>query len=241
MNKTTSGVLLIAGTVIFGAANNLAAQPSKNIFVDVNLGIQPASRLFSVEALPVVYGEVAIVRANQGVDGGGLMDVVAGYRVWRDFSVALGLTTTLKTSGVAEVTGGIPHPLFYDTRVETDESVRNLKHREQSAHLSFMWSSPVTDKIDASVMAGPSYLKVFQDLVVDATVRPGTQSFTPITGTQTATVFGFHFGGDLTYLITSHVGAGATIRFVRAQADLPAVPKLDVAGFQIGIGGRIRF
>lgn len=250
--KTTNLVLLIAG-VILGSATAAIAQappPSKNIFVDVNFGVQPSSRTFSVEALPVVYGEVAIIRANQGVDGAGLTDVIAGYRVWNNVSVALGLTTTLASSSVAEVTGGIPHPLFYDSRVETDASVADLNHKERSVHISAMWTTPVTDKIDASVMAGPSYIKVFQDLVNGAQIPPGTQSFIPIVDEQTATTVGFHFGGEVTYLFTPRlgtgafaprVGAGVMVRFVKAKADLPSVPDLDIAGFQVGGGIRLRF
>jgi hypothetical protein len=244
MNKTTSLMLLTTGAVLLGTATGALAQtppPSKNIFVDVNFGVQPSSRTFSTQALPIVYGEVAIINANQGVDGASMMDVMGGYRVWRDLSIALGLTTTFKTEGVAEVTGAIPHPLFFDTRVESDETVGGLEHREQSAHLSVMWTSPVTDKMDASGFFGPSYVKVYQDLINGVTVPVGTQQFTPISDQQTDTVWGVHFGGEITYLITPRIGIGAMARFVKAQADLPDVPDLDVAGFQFAGGIRVRF
>ena len=243
MRKTMNLVLLItaaiAGTVAGAAAQT--PPPSKKIFVDVNFGAQPASRTFSTDAFPIVYGEVAIINANQGVDGSSFMDVTGGYRIWRDLSVAVGLTTTFTIKNVAEVTGGIPHPLFYDTRVQSDVTVENLDHREQSAHLSVMWTSPVTDKMDASVFFGPSYIKVFQDLVTSVNVPAGTQTFTALSDQQTVTTWGFHIGGDVTYLFTPHVGAGALVRYVKAQADLPSVPDLDLAGFQIGGGVRVRF
>src|SRR5688500_14214408 len=108
MNKTTSLMLLTTGAVLLGTATGALAQtppPSKNIVVDVNFGVQPSSRTLSTHALPIVYGETAIINANQGVDGASMMDVMAGYRVWRDLSVALGLTTTFTSEGVAEVTG----------------------------------------------------------------------------------------------------------------------------------------
>lgn len=243
MNKITSRVLFIMGAVILagaGAAMAQPAPPSKNIFVDVNFGLQPSARTFSVEAFPVVYGEFAVIHANQGVDGSGILDVMAGYRVWRDFSAALGLTTTLGGGGAASVTGGIPHPLFFDRRVETTQTLE-VSHSERSAHLSVMWTSPVTDKIDASVMAGPSYIKVVQDVVSTVTVPPGTQNFTPVMDEQTATAFGFHVGGEITYLIRPRLGVGGLVRFVKAKADLPAVPDLGIAGLQIGGGLRIRF
>ena len=254
MNKTPNLVLLITAAIL-GTVTGAAAQtppPSKNIFVDFNFGTQPASRTFSTEALPVVYGEVAIIRANQGVDGTGLLDLTGGYRVWRDLSVAIGLTKTFTAKTDAVVTGGIPHPLFYDTRVESTVTIADLEHREQAAHLSAMWTSPVTDKIDASVFGGPSYIKVFQDLVTSVNVPAGTnpQSFSAVASQQTATVWGFHIGGDFTYLLTAplgsgsfapRVGVGGMVRFVKAQVDLPTVLDLNVAGFQIGGGVRIRF
>jgi hypothetical protein len=243
MKKTMNLVLLMTGLMLSTAiaASAQTPPPSKRIFADVNFGVQPSSRTFSTEALPVVYNEVAIIRSNQGVDGSSMLDVVGGYNVWRDLSVALGLTTTFPVKNEAQVTGGIPHPLFYDSRVESTRTIEDLEHREQSVHLSAMWTSPVTDKIDASGFAGPSYIKVFQDLVTSVTVPPGTQTFTPASDRQTATVWGFHFGGDFTYLITPRIGVGAMGRFVAAKADLPSVPDLSVGGFQFGGGLRVRF
>jgi hypothetical protein len=244
MNKTMTLVLLIVGAVLLGAAPASWAQtppPSKNIFVDVNYGLQPSTREFSTAARPVVYGEVAFIDANQGINGSGLLDVTGGYRVWGDLSVAIGLTTTIGGESLAEVTGGIPHPLFYDRRVQTDESLTDLTHKEQAAHVSIMWTSPVTDKMDASVFAGPSYIKVYQDVVTNATIRPGTQEYTPVTEEQTGTVMGVHFGADFTYLLVPKVGIGGMARFVKASVDLPSVPDLSVAGFQFGLGLRVRF
>jgi hypothetical protein len=242
--KTTNLALLVTGLIV-STANAAVAQmppPSKNIFVDINFGVQPSSREFSTEAFPVVYEEVAIVSSNQGVDASPYLDVMGGYRVWRDFSVALGLTTTMGAGGDAEVTGGIPHPLFYDRRVETDETLLDLSHREASVHLSAMWTSPVTDKIDASVFAGPSFIKLYQDVVTTVTVAVPTQSFTPVTESQTATTWGFHFGGEVTYLVTPRFGFGGTARFVTGSADLPSVVEdPSVGGFQLGGGFRVRF
>jgi hypothetical protein len=244
MNTKMNRVLVATAAVLLSSATAALAQtppPTKNIFVDVNYGVQPSSRTISTSAFPVVYGEVAIINANQEIDGASMLDVMAGYRVWRDLSVALGLTTTFTTEGTAEVTGGIPHPLFFDTRRESRETVSDLAHREQSAHVSVMWTSPVTDKVDASGFFGPSYVKVYQDLVTDVTVPAGTQSFIPNSSEQTDTVWGFHLGGELTYLITPRIGIGGMARFVKAKADLPSVEDLDLGGIQIGGGLRVRF
>jgi hypothetical protein len=244
MNKTMNLVLLITAVIAVTVTSASAQAPtplSKNIFVDFNFGVQPASRTFSIESFPIVYGEAAIINANQDVDGSGLVDLMGGYRVWRDLSVAVGWTGIFASKNSAEVVGSIPHPLFFDSRVESTVTVEDLEHKEQSVHLSVMWTSPVTDKIDASVFAGPSYVKVSQDLITSVNVPAGTQTFTPVSSQETDTVWGFHLGADITYLITPHIGAGAILRIVNATAHLPSVPDLDVAGFQIGGGVRIRF
>jgi hypothetical protein len=243
MNKRTSIALLIATALVGGpsAAAAQTAPPTKNIFVDVNFGAQPASQIFELQTTPVVYGENAIITSKQGVNGSALLDVTAGYRVWRDLSIALGLTTTFSSGGDAEVLGAIPHPIFFDRRVESTVAVTDLAHKERSAHISAVWTSPVTDKIDASVAGGPSYIKVFQDLVTGVTVPAGTQNFVPAAEQSTATVFGFHFGGDVTYLITPRLGGGVMVRYVIGHTDLGPVHDVKVGGFQYALGLRVRF
>ena len=246
MKKTTSLVssITIAGAVILGTATVAFAQtppPTKNIFVDVNFGTQPQSRNFSTSSTPVVYNEVAFIDSMQDVGGSGFFDIQGGYRVWRDFSAGIGFTSNFTSKRDATVTGGIPHPLFYDSYVTSTQSVQDLEHRERSVHVLFMWTSPITDKMDASVIAGPTYVKVTQDVVIGASVPAGTQTFTPLTEEQSDSVWGFNFGGDVTYLITPNIGVGGMLRYVKATADLPSVPDLDIAGFQVGGGVRVRF
>jgi hypothetical protein len=244
MKTTTSLVFLITGAVVASTATGALAQApplTKNIFVDVNLGAQPQSRSFTVDAFPIVYNEAAIIHSTQDVGGTGFFDVQGGYRVWRDLSVGLGLTKAFTNSRVATVTGAIPHPLFYDTRVESTQTVPDLEHSETTTHLFVMWTSPVTDRIDAAVSLGPSYVSVSQDLVNSVNVPAGTQTFTPIVSNESEGVWGFTFGGDVTYLVTPRIGIGGMIRYVNAEVDLPSVPDLSVAGFQIGGGVRFRF
>jgi hypothetical protein len=223
------------------AARPPDAPINKNAFVDVNFGFQPSSRSLSIEANPIVYEEAAIIRSSEDIKSTALIDVMGGYRVWRDLSVVLGLTTTFSTSGDATVVGAIPHPAVFDRRVESTKTVSDLKHSERSVHISAMWTTPISDKMDGSIFAGPTYVKVKQELVTSVDVPVNTQTFTPSASEETASVWGFHFGGDVTYLVTPMVGVGGMVRFVRAKADLPSVADVTVAGFQVGGGLRLRF
>lgn len=247
MNNATRIVRLIAGLMLIGVPT-VAAQtppPSKRIFVDVNFGVQPAAQTFSIttpEPPQLVYNEAVIMSGTQGINGSTLLDISGGYRVWKNVSVALGLSTTIGGKGDASVTAGIPHPIFYDTRKESTVALTDLAHTERSVHLMFMWTSPITDKMDASVYAGPSFIKVTQDVVTGVNVPPGTQSFTPVTETQSEGAKpGFHVGGDVTYLFVKNVGIGGFLRFVNASVDLPSAKGLDAGGFQYGGGVRVRF
>ena len=238
MTKTTS-LLWVAAALTMSAAPALA-QTTKNIYVDVNLGVQAASRTFVVEAMPIVYNETAILSTSHKVGSGVLFDLSGGYRVWRDLSIALGYNYA-DGSADAQMTAAVPHPLFHDRRVETTTTVDSVKHSENVFHVQAVWTMPVTDKMDASFSFGPSFIHVSQDVVNNITVEPGTQNATAAPETQSDTATGFQIGADLSYLLNPRYGVGGFIRYVGGSVDLPSVENLKLGGFQIGGGARFRF
>ncbi len=56
---------------------------------------------------------------------------------------------------------------------------------------------------------------------------------------------GFNLGMDVTYSFTPTIGAGAMLRFTHSSQDFTVAEgqstSLDVGGFQIGAGVRLRF
>jgi hypothetical protein len=237
MTKTTS--ILWMATALTMSAAPATAQTTKNIFVDVNAGVQVASRSFVVDAFPIVYGEAAILSTSHKIGSAGLFDVSGGYRVWRDLSIGLGFSYAGGSTD-ADMTAAVPHPLFHDQRVETKATV-DAKHSEKTFHLQAIWTIPVTDKMDASFSVGPSFITANQDLVTGITVVPGTQDATPALETQSDTAAGFNIGADLTYLLNPRYGVGGFIRYVGGSVDLPSAENLKLGGFQIGGGARFRF
>ena len=243
MNKATRFALAATCLFLNGTepANAQSPAPTKNVFVDVNFGLQPQSQSLTVSSTPLVYGETAFIDSTQAVDGSPFLDLAAGYRIWSDLSIAIGVTTTFNKGSTASVSASIPSPIFFDRRVVTTTTLPDLEHKERSAHVMAVWTSPVTDKIDASIMAGPSYVKVFQGLVRNVTVAPGTQTPTATAETQTATAVGFNVGGDVTFLVTPRIGVGGMFRYVKATVDLESVPGMEVGRIQFGGGLRVRF
>lgn len=237
MTKTTD-ILWLAAALAVSAAP-AAAQTTKNMFVDVNVGVQAASRTFVVDAFPIVYDERAILSTGHEVGSAGVFDVTGGYRVWRDLSIGLGFSYAAG-SAEAEMTAGVPHPLFHDRRVETKHTV-DAKHSEKTFHVQAIWTIPVTDKMDASFSFGPSFVNVSQELATGIAVAAGTQNATPTTETQSDTAKTFNIGADISYLLTPRYGVGGFIRYVGGEVELPSVPELKLGGFQIGGGARFRF
>ncbi len=237
MTKTTS--ILSVATALIMSGVPAGAQTTKNIFVDVNAGVQVASRTFVVDALPIVYDETAVLSTSHEVGSAGLFDISGGYRVWRDLSIGLGFSYA-SGSGDAAMTAGVPHPLIHDRRVETKQTV-DANHSEKTFHIQAIWTMPVTDKMDASFSFGPSFINASQEMVTNISVEPGTQNATPLTETQSDTANGFNIGADLSYLLTPRYGIGGFLRYVGGSVDLPNVENLKVGGFQIGGGARFRF
>ena len=214
--------------------------PSKNFFVDVNGGVQAGSHSFTVTQTPTIYDETATITSNQKSGSGGLFDIGVGYRVWHDLAIAVGFTTTSSKADGA-VTATIPDPAVTDQPKTTNLTVSGLKHSERAVNVSLVWSSPISDKMDAAVALGPSFVHVSQDLA-GVTVPAGTSD--AVAGTpnsQSKSAVGFHIGGDVTYLFQPRVGIGVMARYLIAKTDLPAVSGLTLGGFQVGGGVRLRF
>jgi hypothetical protein len=107
----------------------------------------------------------------------------------------------------------------------------------------------VTDKIDVGISAGPSVFFLSQDLVLDVPFSEGAAPFNsitlgePLASKLKGTALGVNVGVQGTYMITPRYGVNGFLKFAGAQVDTDALKtgNLEVGGFQLGFGGRIRF
>ena len=100
-------------------------------------------------------------------------------------------------------------------------SIDDLKRKETGFHPQLVWAHPLTDKVDLAVSAGPSFVKLSQDVIETLTVPVDTQTAVPSVGREKATAKGIHIGADVTYTIPPRYGAGVFLRYVNASVDLP--------------------
>jgi hypothetical protein len=240
-------VLATAVACWLGAAQPAQAQMTwtDKAFVSVNFGAQAPSRSLTTTTTPDIYDEPASFTSTQDVGGGAFFDIAAGYKLWRNLAVGLGLTRVGSTADLT-VDASIPDPLFFDSPRAVTTSVPDAHHSQTAINLTGTWVMPITDKIDVGYQFGPTIFLVSQDLPgvpsQSQIVEPGpTITALPLESEDKTTV-GIHFGVDVTYMVTPRFGVGGIARYSWGSADLTAADEsITVGGFQIGGGLRVRF
>lgn len=241
MTQTTTVLGLIAAFVLSGAAEARAQQPppASAGFINVNVGAQPQRRtIHTSESFPL-YDESATVTSTQPIQNGVIFDVSGGYRVWRRVALGVGLSS-FKSRGDGGVAVSIPDPGFFDRPKIVTGDTSGLDRSEIGVHLQAVWRTPVTDKVDVSFSAGPSFIRVKQQ-VATASVRARTQNIDVTQKSESGTAVGINVGLDGSYMFRPQYGVGVFIRYAGGSVDLPAVSDVKVGGFQGGFGFRLRF
>jgi hypothetical protein len=250
--------IALAGALSLLAATHAAAQstpagvPPANgrITVSLNGGFQIGKQDFTRSANFTLYDEEAQIEiAQTDIEGGGLFDIGARYH-WRDQWGAGASYTFLRSTGNGSVTGSIPHPLVFDQFRSVTHSESDLEHKESGFHLYATYHIPYTDKVDFTVMAGPSFYNISQDFIRGITISE-TPPFTEVTIDEVQKVslkqnaVGINFGVDGTYEITRMIGAGVLARYTWAGAEFELgegnTAKVNAGGFQLAGGVRVRF
>ena len=261
MKKTTSSIVLIAGLLLAGTSKTAAQAPTTpqkftdrqpldgKLLINVNGGGQTQARTIDNSGSLALFNQTASWTTSESVPSGGLFDISIGYKIWRDFALALGYSQ-LGVTGALVGSASIPSPISFSrppTQVAINEVAATRKDR--NVYLVAMWFFPVKEKIDVAIAIGPSFTRVRQDLVVDSqefrqnivsAANAGT-TIPPIVVNQSGTAKGILVGLDGQYMFTPMLGAGAFIRYNGGSVDLADASAVDAGGFQLGIGGRIRF
>lgn len=242
MTKPTT-ILGLMTTVVLLGTTDVGAQAASSAanagFINVRVGAQPQRRRIHTSQSFSLYDETATVTSNQSIKNGPMFDISAGYRVWRPLAIAVGVSS-FRSTGNSGVTASIPDPRFFDRPRTVTANTSGLDRSELGVHVQAAWLVPVTDKIEVAVSAGPSFIRVRQQLTT-ATVPTGTQNITVAQETQSATALGVNVGFDGTFMFTPRFGAGVFLRYAGGSVDLPAASDVKVGGFQTGLGFRVHF
>jgi hypothetical protein len=234
----------VCAALLAGSARQAAAQSAATegqISLNLEVGAQPQQRTIEASSSIPLYDETATFNTTQPVHNGPIFGGSIGYRVGPTIGVAIGFDFFKARASDAAIIASIPNQLRFNQPTTVTATAADLKHSETSVHLQAVWFHPLTDKIDLSLAAGPSIIKVKQDLATNVTVAAGTTNLTISQVTESKNVFGVNLGGDAIYTLNPKAGVGIFIRYVGAKADLPSVQDLSVAGLQAGVRLRVLF
>jgi hypothetical protein len=234
--------VIAAALLTFPATAGAQAGPAAGgrMFLNVDVGAQPERHTLTTSDSFPLYEELASMTSTQPIRNGAMFDVTTGYRVRDRWGVAVGVSTFGRRSA-STLVASVPDPQFFGRPKAVTSQTDNLAHRERAVHLQLVWFAPITEKMDVAVSAGPSFVRVVQELTPTATVPADTQTVIPTPVTEADTTVGANAGLESTYMFTPRVGAAMFVRYVFASVDLPAASGLRVGGVQSGFGLRLRF
>ncbi len=187
-----------------------------------------------------IYEEPATVTSTGEIRNGAILDVGAGYRVWRHVALAVSVSTFGRSGGSA-LTATIPDPIVYGRPRTVTSQTSGLEHTERGVNAQVVWFIPVSPKIEVALSAGPSLIYFRQQLTPTVTVPTNTQEIDVTPVRQSGIAKGANAGFQGTYLFTPRYGVDVFARYAGGVGDLPAVSSVTVGGFQTGLGFTLRF
>jgi hypothetical protein len=250
-------VFILSCAIALALTPGLAfAQPPSSFsesrwYANFDVGAQIKSQTFTAPGSFPIYGEDATVSSTFKSKTGTMINLEAGTHVSRSFFLGAAYTYRFATTGSASVDVSVPHPLFTNTFRSASGTVTGLKQSEYGVHISAGWRLAATSRIDVRFFGGPSFFHLSQDLVDTVTIEETGPPYTTVSvtgGTVTRISkggAGFHVGLDGAYRLTDRYGVGMLIRYSHGSVDVATGdnPKVsvDVGGFEIGGGVRVRF
>jgi hypothetical protein len=243
VEKATT-LLAMSAAVMMGNVSTVSAQGApvtdKPGFIVLYGGAQPQRHTFIATGTQSIYDETATVSSEQHIRNGSLIQVGAGYRVQGPLAIGARFSI-FGRPGTSHVTAQVPSPAFYNQPDQRERDAEDLAHTERGIHVQAMWMRAVTPRIDVALSAGPSIIRVTQDLTTTFTAPPGTRNIALVKTTEQANAIGFNGGFDGVFALSPGLGVGVFVHYLGATVDLPSAEDVKLGGVQGGLGLHLRF
>lgn len=243
-----AAVLIALAATQAQAQSRFQSAPATRGFLSVNGIYQATGTSFEDRFEFQEFVETGTIESSFEARPALALDGSAGIRLWRNIGIGGGVSTYAPKGDGGTVTARIPHPLHFNQHREVSGDA-GLSRKETAFHGSLLYFVPVRGNMLAVIGAGPTYFQVDQNFVVD--VRYSHEyPFDSATflgadvDEESASGIGFNASLDVSWRLSKSFGIGGVLRY--AQASLPFTPaerevKVDVGGFQAGVGVRIIF
>ena len=222
-------------------------------YANLSGGVQGATPAFTGTTNATLYVEPYTFSTRYGTKAAAFLDGRAGIRAGRRFMIGLGFSLAHRTDS-ASTAAQLPHPFYFDRTRPVSGTASGLSREDLGVHLEFGWLVRFRARTELALFAGPSALKIREDLVTHLRfVDSYPFDSVVFTGVQTAsagkTAIGFNLGADLTQMVSPTVGLGVLVRYSRAKVALrtaeaqgtTASAEVVAGGIQVGAGIRFRF
>lgn len=251
MMRCASLAIIAAFTLLAAPTPVLAQKASKpaRFTIAVSGGVQQAAEDVSDQFSFPKNVETETVDVKYPMKPWALIDLAAGYRVWKNLGIGAAVSVT-SGKGSAEVTAKVPHPFFFNQTRTVTGSDHDIAHSETGAHITIQYLIPTTGRLHVTLEGGPSWMTVDREIVTDVTITESypydTAAFGgAITKSANGSAVGYNAGFDITWMFVESVGVGGIVRYTRADIDLKAVEGRSLAikagGLQGGVGLRVLF
>ena len=144
----------------------------------------------------------------------------------------------------------LPHPFFYDTFREIDETRSGLSHEERTAHFALVVSKSFGQRLYLDLFAGPSLFDTRTEILTDFLYEEAfpfddVLTLGPVIQIVEQRPVGFNIGTHATYRLFGALGLNINIRYSRARLRLErgdvGEMELDLGGLRLGAGLKFLF
>lgn len=252
-----AALLLATAVPALAQARRLPSRPAPRrpahgpgrVVVDLSGGVQGAGPAIADQLTFEANVEQAVVDLKYSAAGSRLVTGGLGILVWKHLGIGAAVSGATRTGSVA-IDGRIPHPLFFEKPRAFTATASGMTRAETAVHLQVLYAVPASRRVTLTLSGGPSFISVQQDLVrevrfgesypFDSVLYQGVDR-----ARAKATAPGFNAGADLRWMFARRLGAGALVRYVRSNVDLPSPAgttlHVQTGGVQAGGGIRIVF
>jgi hypothetical protein len=219
------------------------------VTVSVSGGVQAAASNLSEHFSLNKNQETETVDVTYPMKPGVLVDVGAGYRLWKDLGIGVAVSRT-NDDGSAQVDASVPHPFLFNQPRTISGKESGVVHTETGVHVQVQYLVPSSTHLHVVLSAGPSWLIVEQEAVTGVIVTESYPYDTAAFGGAVTKLLntsgpGFHAGVDLTWMFSRNAGVGGLVRYTHANIDLDVAEErtigMKAGGVQGGVGIRVKF